>query len=329
MLTTTHSQADPDTMTTRPPRVTLMLLLLSTLVLTACSRGEIYEAAIGYERRSAGLELRSVKVDDFTIAYLANERITNAPTVVMIHGFGANKDNWLRMAAYLTDSYNVYAIDLPGHGDSSKPLDIGYSIADQVGYLNRILKELALDDIHITGNSMGGAIAALYAATYPDDVLSATLFDPAGVSEYDSELVARVQQEENPLIVEKAGDFEKLIDFALEKKPFVPWPIYSVMEQKAIANQAINKRIFADIRDSGYQPDFRDVLGQITAPVLVVWGREDRVINYRNAEVFEREIHRSTVVLIDNVGHVPMVEVPEQSANLMRELIEASAHDAS
>ncbi len=332
MLATTHSQADPDIMTTRPnrpARVTLTLLLLSILALTACSRGEIYEAAIDYERRSAGLELQSVKVDDLTIAYLSNERIAHAPNVVMLHGFGANKDNWLRMAAYLTDSYNVYAIDLPGHGDSSKPLDIGYSIADQVGYLNRILQTLALNRIHLTGNSMGGAVAALYAATYPDDVQSATLFDPAGVFEYDSELVARVQQGENPLIVEKAGDFEKLIDFALEQKPFVPWPIYSVMEQRAIANQAINKRIFAAIRDSGYQPDFRDALGHITAPVLIVWGREDRVINYRNAEVFEREIPQSDVVIMDNVGHAPMVEVPEQSAELARELIEASERDAS
>ncbi len=316
-------------MTTRPARATLMLLLLSILALTACSRGEIYEAAIGYERRSAGLEFQSVKVDDLTIAYLANERIANAPDVVMIHGFGANKDNWLRMAAYLTDSYNVYAIDLPGHGDSSKPLDIGYSISDQVDYLNRILQTLALNRIHLTGHSMGGAITALYASTYPDSVLSATLFDPGGVSDYDSELVTQVQQGENPLIVEKAGDFEKLMDFALEQKPFVPWPIYSVMEQRAIANQAINKRIFADIRDSDYQPDFRDGLKNITAPVLIVWGREDRVINYRSAEVFQREIPRSDVVIMDNVGHAPMVEVPEQSANLMRELIEALADDAS
>lgn len=313
----------------RPARAILTLILLSTLALTACSRGEIYDAAIGYERRSAGLEVRSLEVDDFTVVYLSNKHIANAPTVVMLHGFGANKDNWLRMAAHLTDTYNVYAIDLLGHGDSSKPLDIGYSISDQVGYLNQIFRELALDNIHLAGNSMGGAIAALYAATYPSNVQSATLFDPAGVLDYDSELVALVQQGENPLIVEKAGDFEKLVDFALEKKPFVPWPIYSVMEQRAIANQPVNERIFAAIRDSGYQQGFRGSLKHITAPVLIVWGREDRVINYRNAEVFQQEIRQSNVVIMDDVGHAPMVEVPEQSAELMRELIEASTADAS
>lgn len=311
-----------------PVRALLTLILLSTLALTACSRAEIYDAAIGYERRSAGLEAKNLEVDDFTIAYLSNEPIANAPTIVMLHGFGANKDHWLRMAAHLTTDYNVYAIDLPGHGDSSKPLDIGYSISDQVGYLDRIFRELALDNIHLAGNSMGGAIAALYAATYPGNVRSATLFDPAGVFEFDSELVVRVLQGENPLIVEKPGDFERLIDFALEKKPFVPWPIFSVMEQRAIANQPVNERIFAAIRDSGYQTGFRDALKHITAPVLIVWGREDRVINYRNAEVFQREIPQSSVVIMDNVGHAPMVEVPEQSAALMRGLVEASATNA-
>ncbi|WP_152205365.1 alpha/beta fold hydrolase [Marinobacter changyiensis] len=313
----------------RPTHAILMLMLLSILALTACSQAEIYDAAIGYERRLAGLESRHLEVDDFTIAYLSNgEVIANAPTIVMIHGFGANKDHWLRMAAHLTADYNVYAIDLPGHGDSSKPLDIGYSISDQVGYLDRILRELVLDNIHLAGNSMGGAIAALYAATYPGNVRSATLFDPAGVLEFDSELMARILQGENPLIVEKPGDFEKLLDFALEKKPYVPWPIYSVMEQRAIANQPVNERIFADIRDSGYQPDFREALKHITAPVLIVWGREDRVINYRNAKAFQREIPQSKVVIMDDVGHAPMVEVPGQSAELMRELIEGSATNA-
>lgn len=311
-----------------PVRVFLMLVLLSTLALAACSRDEIYDAAIGYERRSAGLELKKLEVDELTIAYLNNEPIANAPTLVLLHGFGANKDNWLRMAAHLTDSYNVYAIDLPGHGDSSKPLDIGYSISDQVGYLNRILRELSLDNIHLAGNSMGGAIAAMYAARYPGNVQSATLFDPAGVFKFDSELVALVQQSENPLIVENEGDFERLIDFALEKKPFVPWPIYSVMEQRAIANLPVNRRIFAAIRDSGYHPDFHDALQQITAPVLIVWGREDRVTNYRNGEVFQQEIPHSTLVILDNVGHAPMVEVPGQSAELMRELIDTSATNA-
>lgn len=309
-------------MAPRPSFAALILILVSAFVLTACSRGEIYDAAIGYERRSAGLELAHIQIDDLTIAYLKNAHVKDAKTLVMIHGFAANKDNWDRMASYLTDRYNVYAVDLPGHGESTKSLDLGYTIEDQVGYLHAILAALNLSEIHLIGNSMGGAITALYAATYPESVQSATLFDPAGIFQHDSELVRLMEQGENPLIVKNPGDFKKLVDFVLEQKPFVPWPIYSVMEERALANQPVNERIFAAIRNSGYQPDFRNALQRITAPVLVVWGREDRVINYRNADIFVKEIPRAEKIILDGVGHAPMIEVPEQSAELVRALVE-------
>ncbi|MAA67120.1 MAG: alpha/beta hydrolase [Alteromonadaceae bacterium] len=300
----------------------LAILLIAAGLLSGCSRQEIYEAAMRYERSSAGLVPDTISVDGRTIAYLHNEDMHDGDTIVMLHGFAADKENWLRMAAELTDQYNVYAIDLPGHGASNKDLDRAYGISDQVGYVKDILDALQLSQVHMVGNSMGGAITALYAATYPDRIKTATLLDPAGIFEYDSELVGLVLKGENPLVVSKPGDFEKLVDFALEKKPFVPWPIYSVMEQKAIANHAINQHIFLEIRDSGYQPEFRDSIENIRAPVLIVWGKQDRVINYRNADVFSARIPHSQKVILDGVGHAPMIEVPEQTATMLRRFIE-------
>lgn len=298
-----------------------LTLLICTLLISACSRQEIYDAAIEWERSAAGLEAKTVSVGEMDIAYLGNKAPTEGATVVLIHGFAANKDNWVRMAGELTGEFNVYAIDLPGHGDSSKELDLGYTLEDQVRHLSRILDALDIQRVHMMGNSMGGAITALYAATYPDQVLSAVLFNPAGIFEYDSELVDLVQEGDNPLIVREPGDFERLVNFALEKKPFVPWPIYSVMEEKAIANQEVNDTIFNAIRDSGFEPDFRNTITHIQAPVLVVWGIEDRVINYRNADIFVEQIPHARKVLLEGVGHAPMIEVPEKSAGLFRALL--------
>lgn len=299
----------------------VVLLLAFTLLLSACSRQSIYESAMGWERSGAGLEESSIRVGDLDIAYLSNAEPVDGETIVLVHGFGANKDNWTRLARELTDEYNVYAIDLPGHGDSSKPLDLGYRFEDQVSHLSKILAELNVETAHMMGNSMGGAITALYAATHPDQIISAVLFDPAGIFEYDSELVALVMEGDNPLIPSKEGDFKRLIDFAMEKKPFAPWPIYDVMEEKAIANKDINEVIFAAIRDSGYEQGFRQSITRIEAPVLIVWGTEDRVINYRNADVFVEQIPNARKVLLEGVGHAPMVEVPEESAELFREFL--------
>ena len=305
----------------RPVTLNLQFALIIALLLSACSRQDIYETAIGFERSSAGLEAATVTVDNLEIAYLKNHQLVNGDTIVMIHGFGANKDNWTRLAGHLTDDFNVYAIDLPGHGDSSKPLDIGYSLEEQAGYVSRILEALAVDKAHIMGNSMGGAITALYAANYPDKVASAVLFDPAGILEYESELVDLVMEGDNPLIPKQPGDFERLMDFALEKEPFVPWPIMGVMEEQAIANQDVNEVIFAAIRDAGFEPDFRTAITRIKAPVLVIWGKEDRVINYRNGRVFAAAIPDARLELMEGIGHAPMVEAPARSAELFRGFI--------
>jgi pimeloyl-ACP methyl ester carboxylesterase len=93
------------------------------------------------------------------------------------------------------------------------------------------------------------------------------------------------------------------------------------MGERAIANREVNEVIFAAIRDSGFEPDFREAITRIQSPVLVIWGMEDRVINYRNADVFVDQIPDARKVLLEGVGHAPMVEVPEESAQLFREFL--------
>ncbi|GAA3562663.1 alpha/beta fold hydrolase [Marinobacter xestospongiae] len=306
-----------------PPQLRLLLCLLLILTLNGCSRQELFDKAMAWERSSAGLTVDQIEVGELSISYLHNQEANDGPTLVMLHGFGGNKDNWVRMAGELTDQFNVVALDLPGHGDSSKPLTLGYRLEDQVGYVHDTLAALGESKVHLLGNSMGGAITALYAATYPDQVHSASLFSPAGVFKYDSELVTRIEEGQNPLIVSQPGDMERLVAFVMSDQPFVPWPIYDVMEQQAIANRPVYEKIFLAIRDSGYDNAFRDRLADIQAPVMLVWGRQDRVIDYRNAEVFQQRINTTVTHLLDDIGHVPMIETPDHSAELVRAFINA------
>ncbi|MBK1886286.1 MULTISPECIES: alpha/beta fold hydrolase [Marinobacter] len=298
---------------------TAVALLLSVMLLSACSRQGIYETAIGFERASAGLEADNITVGDLEIAYLRNAEANNGDTIVLVHGFGANKDNWTRIARELTDSFNVYAIDLPGHGESSKPLDLGYRFEEQVAHLAGILEALGINEMHMMGNSMGGGITALYTATHPEQIKSAVLFDPAGILDYENEMVGMVLAGDNPLIPGKPGDFDRLMDFALEKRPFVPWPILGVMEEKAIANQEVNQVIFAAIKEVGFTPDFRNAIERIESPVLIVWGKEDRILDYRNGAVFQKAIPGSQLEILEGIGHAPMIEAPEESARLFLE----------
>lgn len=306
-----------------PPLALLPLLLL--LLVSGCSRYQLYDTIITWERYSAGLEPARVALDDVTIAYLRNRHEIDGEPLVLLHGFGASKDNWVRMAGHLTDDFAVYAPDLPGHGDSTRGLDRDYSVGAQVEVVRRFLDQLGLDAVHLAGNSMGGGIATVFAARYPERVRSIVLMDPAGSDRYPSELDAALARGNNPLVVKKPGDFERLVEFVAAERPFIPWPLADVMEEKAMARQRINEAIFRDLRASAQAYELSAVLAAIRAPTLIIWGAEDRVLNPRNAEVFVAGIDNARKVILDDVGHVPMLEVPERSAELVREFIRETA----
>ncbi len=298
------------------------VIIASPLLFAACTtvKYSLYDAALTREHWKAGLSAKTLDWNGRPISYLENDADGKKPTVVLIHGFAANKENWVRFAAHLVSDYHVVIPDLPGHGESVKDFNLNYGYSDQVKYLHEILGLLKTEKFHMAGNSMGGAISCLYAATYPDQVKSLLLVDPAGIHRYECELNRRIKEGKNPLIVTCPDDFENLIEFALEKKPYIPWPITDVMAEKAVENQAVNQKIFSDMRVSR-EFEFEDAIQTIKAPTLIFWGAEDRVISVRNATLFEQLIPGSHKIIFEGVGHAPMIEIPEKAAEKYLEFL--------
>lgn len=303
-------------------RLIARLMLLSLLFLTACAdvRYNMYDMVIDREHRKAGLTQKTLNVNGKSISILESERDPAKPTIVLIHGFAANKENWVRFSRYLTDSFHVVALDLPGHGESVKDLSLPYDMDDQAGYVNEILTNLNINTFHLAGNSMGGAISSLYAARYPEAVQSLFLIDPAGIHHHDSELMSLLKKGENPLIVKSRNDFDALMDFVLEEKPYIPWPIAGVMAEKYVANRTVNEKIFSQMTGP-HQYNFEAELGKITTPTLILWGENDRLIHVDNASVLQKLIPRSRKMVMEGIGHAAMIEVPEQTAQIYADFI--------
>lgn len=264
------------------------------------------------ERQLAGLDSRQVQVGEFNVHYYEGGP-QGAETILMIHGFGADKDNWLRFSRPLTARYHVVALDLPGFGDSSKP-EASYDVGTQVERLNAFAKAIGIHKLHLIGNSMGGHIAALYAARHPEEVLSVALLNNAGVNAPQaSELFKRLDRgDANPLLVRNADDFSNMLDLLFVEKPPLPGSLKQYLAERAMASHDFNQKIFNQLRER-YIP-LETELAKIQVPTLLLWGDQDQILDVSSIKVMQPLLKQPTVVIMQACGHLPMIERPEETA---------------
>ncbi|MNQ36415.1 Lipase 1 precursor [compost metagenome] len=304
-------------------------LLIAVVILLAAAAATLYfspaaltASVLLVERQLAGLSERQVALGDLSIHYYEGGP-ARGETILMIHGFSANKDNWLRFARHFTQRYHVIALDLPGFGDSDRPAG-SYDVGTQAERLESFIKTLELGKVHLVGNSMGGHIAGLFAARYPNQVRSLALFDSAGVkAPKPSELFRLIESgQPNPLVVRNAEDFERMLAFVFVEPPPLPTSVKAYLAEKALANQAHYDDVFRQLRER-YIP-LEPELPRIEAPTLLLWGDRDRVLDPSSIEVMKPLLKRPSVVIMENCGHAPMLERPEETAQHYQAFLDAN-----
>ena len=262
------------------------------------------------ERDKAGFELLEAKVNGMKVKYLAGGR---GETLLLIHGFAANKDNWTRVSKYLTPHFKVIALDLIGFGESDKPESVGYSIMEQMERVREFADSLNLKSFHLGGSSMGGNISAAFAATYPKYVKSLWLVAPGGVySSEKSEMERLIKKGKFPLIAKDIDSFNSVMEFVFYKKPYIPSSIVKALAFEAVKNRKLNEIVFNAIHNNPVASD--EILKGCEIPTLVLWGKNDRVLHYSGAKILKDIMKNSKITILDKTGHLPMIERPEESA---------------
>ena len=265
---------------------------------------------LSVERWRAGLVRKEIDLPDGT-HYVYLEGGQGEP-LMMLHGFGANKDGFPRVARYLTPQYRVIIPDQIGFGESAHPSDADYSSTAQAERLHSLAQALGVQQVHLCGSSMGGQIALTYAAVYPAEVKSLWLLAPAGLwSAPQSELAKIILDTgQNPLLIRNEDDFPKLLAMVFTDPPFVPRPILNVLARERIRNFDLEERIFKQISTDSIEGRIRG----LNAPTLIVWGDRDRLLNVATADILHGLLPNSQVVIMPGIGHVPMVERPQHGA---------------
>jgi pimeloyl-ACP methyl ester carboxylesterase len=288
----------------------LVLVAVGVSLYFYFSPERLVRRALDYERGLAGLVRKEAELPGgLRYAYLEGGM---GEPLMLLHGFGANKDNFVRVAKYLTPNYRVIIPDHLGFGESARPAKADYAPRAQAERLRALARALGMTRLHLGGNSMGGHIALTYAALYPREVASLWLLAPAGVwSAPPSEVRKRIADTgRNPMIVKNEEEFAELVAVVTAAPLPIPRRFLDVLAQERIRNRDLEQRIFKQLADDSVEQRVRG----LATPALIVWGAQDRVLHPASAGILQMLLTRSEVVLMPDVGHVPMLEQPERSA---------------
>ena len=254
-----------------------------------------------------------ISIDDMNVHY---RDVGEGEAILLIHGTGASLHTWEKWINILSTDYRVISFDLPGFGLTGPDPNHNYQISRYTAILDSLMVKLKVDSFHIAGNSLGGLVAWHYTTQFPQKILTLNLIDAAGLPQPGKKppfifqlaklpVLSTLLQKITPkIIIEKSmldvykNDqlvTEKLIDRYFE---------LSLREGNRTAfvkrmSQLNEKLVVGDLKN-------------ITVPVLIQWGIDDRWIPLSNGYEFQKLIPKAELIIYES-GHVPMEENPMET----------------
>lgn len=293
------------------------LALGAALVLTGAGIGavapeRVLNAEFARQRWWAGAEQRSLVVGDHRWAYL---EAGQGPLIVLVHGFTGSKENWLPLMRLLARSHRVIAPDLPGWGDSERHSDADYGPIAQSERLAQFLQALGDKPVLLVGHSMGGQIVGLMAARHPGRADRLVLMSSAGVKFAENEFGREVLAGRNPFEVATRAQLHRYLGIVFTDPPWVPWPVDEALVRRRRADAPFEQAVLDRIGRGPEAFALQDELGRIGAPTLLLWCRDDRVIDVSAEAIFHHGLPDSRTVLLAGCGHMPMMAQPDNVAS--------------
>ena len=308
-----------------PPEVTEDELDAAVLQARAVIDAGVPEDAVGEA------VLQTADVGGRKISYAGAGQ--DGDVVLLVHGYGGDRNSWLFLQEPLAARYRVYALDLPGHGTSAKDVGPGPEgpgsgatagsdgtlgvLADAV---TGVLDALGAERAHLVGHSMGGAVALAVAARDPGRIASLTLIAPSGfgpeinVGYLRGFADAQTRRELKPVIGQLFAD-ESLVTRQLVDDLLA----YKRLDGVDEALHALTDTLLDGDAQRGDSAALLAATGG-AVPVTVIWGRADRIIPAAQAESVTGAVSH----LVDDAGHMPHMERPAEVQAAIEETIARS-----
>lgn len=245
--------------------------------------------------------------------YRAGRR--DGPPVVLVHGLGQNgARDWSRLLPALADRYALYALDLPGFGESDKGNRL-YSPASFAGAIENAVGRRLGGRFVLIGHSMGAAVSLAYAAAYPERIERLILVDMAGVLQrtvYVEFLSRAGMRATTGGYFEDAPWFTASLHTLLTRADSAPFTTDPVVTSAAVRKQLFRGDPNAIAAYTLVGHDFSRALRSVAAPTLLIWGSEDKVAPLRTGQLAAATIRNARLAIIPGAGHAPMLQAPER-----------------
>ena len=247
--------------------------------------------------------MSALVLDDGVVHY---EYFGRGRPLIFIHGWLGSWRYWVRAMDALSEEYKVYAFDLWGFGDSDKSRK-RYDVQSYVDLLKAFIDELGIvGPLPLVGHALGAAVALSFAAKYPreiDRIMAVSL--PLGGHKI------------NQRVLSGGGS---ILDRVLGRSPSAG---YEDVEGEAsqTAPNAISQSV-----QSVLQLDFRNILGQLSVPLLVVYGENDNVVNPGNASQFIGTNKSMRTMTFPQCRHFPMLDRSSQFNRLLLDFLKSSGN---
>jgi pimeloyl-ACP methyl ester carboxylesterase len=229
------------------------------------------------------------------------------PVVVLLHGLGSRKEDWLPVLEPMAQKYRLLVPDQIGFGKSDKPL-LDYSIQTYVDFLNEFLRQLKVEKASLVGESLGGWIAGLYVAEMSGGahmiaVDKLVLVDAAGlkqekaVPDLNPSSLAGVRVMMEAVFYDTSWMNEDALRkiFTDKLAAHDGYTVRSLLGNPALGTERLDER-----------------LASIKVPTLVVWGKQDKLLPIASGERYAAGIAGAKLVSFDKCGHVPPIEKTEE-----------------
>jgi len=249
------------------------------------------------------------------IRYLESGK-ENDMRILFIHGLGSSADRWVGIPKSLSENFHTISLDLPGFGESDKPVSMDYTIENFRNIVMEFMNLLAINDgkTSIVGHSLGGYIAVEVAMLNKIQIRKLVLIDSSGMLKKPTVLLEEyLIVAMNPTIDKVTNVFEQMVT----DRTKIPLKLVeSFIRRINLPNAKYAfKSTLENSANTQLEHERLKLIDNI--PTLIIWGAADKVIPPEHSELFKRSISNSHIEIIQNAGHAPFTEKPDQVFELI------------